>query len=322
MNIENWRPLGAIIVGIVLVATSLMKVAAPFSFYRHVARLGLKIGVPLRIVVPFAIGFEGAWGTALLIGLAPHFTLPMTALGLMLLTGLTWWSIRSGKTEDCGCYGGFITPSIAQSVALNGLYFVLVALAWASLPPESVFPMWKVGTVILAGILIGGTAEYALGSEFRTGVPLFTPSPLKVGQRWRRRWAGSATLMPGMPQILSYLGPDCPYCQRWVRALNIIHESPDLPQVTAILASSQGKIEDFVKETGVRFPIATIPQARMQRLASLVPTTVLVENDVIQDVWGGAQLSEDFSERFKAAFFPSALPHQGKQFPLSSVEQV
>jgi hypothetical protein len=103
MSSYNLAPLGAGIVGAVLVATSLMKVAAPFSFYRHVARLNLKVRIPLRVLVPMAIGFEGAWGTALLIRFAPQITLPLTAAAFVCLTGLTWWSITSGKTEDCGC---------------------------------------------------------------------------------------------------------------------------------------------------------------------------------------------------------------------------
>lgn len=304
MKIVGLAPLGAAFVGAVFVVAAVMKVAAPFSFYRHLARLDLKLGRLLRVFVPVAIGFEGAWGAALLVGLVPHFTLPFTAAALVMLTGITWWSVKSGKTEDCGCYGGFITPSIGQTVALNGLYLLLITGAYASLTPQSAVAMWKIATVILAAILIGGTAEYALRSEFRTGVALFTPSPLKSGQHWKSRWGGSARLPLGTPQIVSYLGPDCPYCKRWVRALNVIHESPALPAVTAILSSSQQTIDEFVRETGVRFPIATIPEAKMRRLASVVPMTVLIEDDTIQEVWGGAMLSESFSSRFKAAFFP------------------
>jgi len=303
MRIDSWAPLGAALVGAVFVVAAIMKVAAPFSFYRHVARLDLKLGRLLRVIVPVAIGFEGGWGLALLVGLMPRLTLPFTAAALVMLTGFTWWSVKSGKTEDCGCYGGFITPSIGQSVALNGFYLLLVAGAWAFLPPQSAVAMWKVATVVFGAILIGGTAEYALRSEFRTGVALFTPSPLKAGREWKLRW-GATTLPPGTSQIVSYLGPDCPYCKRWVRALNVIHESPALPPVTAILSSSRQTIDEFVRETGVRFPIATVSEAKMRRLAPSVPVTLLFEDDTIQEVWSGTLLSESFSNRFRAAFFP------------------
>jgi hypothetical protein len=219
---------------------------------------------------------------------------------------VTVWSVKSGKTEDCGCYGGFITPSITQSVALNGFYLLLIVAAWTTSTAGIANAVWKIPAVTLTALLLGGTAEYALRSEFSTGVALFTPSPLKIGQRWKPGWAGTARHNLEPEQLLAYLGPDCPYCKRWVRALNVIHASPLLPPVTAILSSSQKAIDDFVLETGVRFPIATISQAKMQRLSSAVPTTVLIENGRIQDVWGGALFSESFTSRFKAVFFPSA----------------
>jgi len=305
MIVENWTMLGAAVVGVVFVAAALMKVAAPFSFYRHVARFDILPHLALRISVPLAIGLEGGWGAALAVGLVPQLMLPFTAVALVVLAGVTWWSVKSGKAEDCGCYGGFITPSIWQSIGLNGFYFLLILAAWATLPAASVDAGWKVVVVALTTVLFGATAEYALRSEFSTGVPLFTPSPLRIGQRWKAGWAGTARDKLEPAQLLAYLGPDCPYCKRWVRALNVIHASPALPPVTAILSSSQKAIDDFVVETNVRFPIATISPAKMQRLSSVVPTTVLIERGTIQDVWKGAVFSESFTSRFKTVFFPS-----------------
>jgi hypothetical protein len=307
MTVESWAMLGARAVGLVILAAALMKVAAPFSFYRHVARLDVLPHRALRVFVPTAIGLEGGWGMALAVGLLPWLLLPSSALALVVLTGLTIWSVKSGKTEDCGCYGGFITPSIWQSVALNGVYVLLIAAAWGTSIAGSADAVWKIAAVAITTLLVGGTAEYALRSQFSTGVPLFTPSPLKIGQRWKPQWAGTAANNMEPAHILAYLGPDCPYCKRWVRALNVIHESPALPAVTAIFSSSQNAINDFVRETGVRFPIATISQGRMQRLSSAVPTTVLVEHGTIQDVWAGATFSKSFTDRFMSVFFPSAV---------------
>ena len=300
-------PLGAAVVGIVLIVTALMKVAAPFAFYRHVARLELNLPVKLSILIPVAIGLEGAWGAALIVRLAPSVVLPLTILAFVLLTALTAWSISSGKTADCGCYGGFITPSIGQSVALNGAYALLAAGAWATMSAQEPFAAWKIATVIATGLLVGGVSNHALAHEFRTGVALFTPSPLKAGQRWKSVWSGAANGADGATRMFSYLGPDCPYCHRWVRALNVINASPELPSVTGIMSAPAQKIDEFVKETGVRFPIVTISEARMQRLAGAVPTTVLIENDTIKEVWSGAQFSESFADRFKSVFFPTAV---------------
>jgi uncharacterized membrane protein YphA (DoxX/SURF4 family) len=306
---ESWTLLGARIVGAVFLAASLMKVAAPLGFYRHVNKLGLLPLKPERAVVPIAIGLEAGWGVALFLGVWPHAVLPFTALGLVLFTGLTWWSVISGKVEDCGCYGGFITPSIWQSVSLNALYLALIGIGWAMLPAPASDPMWKFAVVIEAIVVIGGTAEFALRYEMKRGTALFTPSPLRVGHRWKAKWGGRENSQGKRDQLVSYLGPNCPYCKRWVRVLNVIHASPDLPSVTAVLASSPGEIEAFVEETGVRFPIATISGGMMQRLTSSVPTTVLVENGAVRDVWGGL-MSDEFVERFKRAFFPAAPQEQ------------
>lgn len=83
--------------------------------------------------------------------------------------------MRSGRAEDCGCYGGFITQSIWQSVAINALYLLLIVMAWASLPRPAADPVWKLGSVILAIAIAGGAAEFALRSEFSTGTPLLLP---------------------------------------------------------------------------------------------------------------------------------------------------
>ena len=97
--------------------------------------------------------------------------------------------------------------------------------------------------------------------------------------------------------------------------------APALPPVTAILSSSQKAIEEFVVETGVRFPIATISQTKMQRLSSAVPTAVLIEHGTIKDVWKGAFFSESFTRRLKEVFFPSALQSGAQSQKTSSPSQ-
>lgn len=303
---ETLISLGPRLVGAVFIAAALMKTAAPVSFYRHVSRLNLLPHQAVRIVVPVAIGMEAGWGVALILAVWAQAILPFTAVALVLLTGLTWWSVRSGKTEDCGCYGGFITPSMGQSVGLNALYLLPIAVGWTTLHKAEPDSLWKVGVVVLAIAVIGATAEFALRSEFSTGIPFFTPSPLKIGGRWKTKWAGTAEARAGADQLVTYLGPDCPYCKRWVRVLNVIHAAPELPPVTAVFASSPDAIDAFVKETGVRFPIATISPGLMERLTSAVPTTILVQEGIIEEVWGG-QMSEGLVERFKRAFFPAAV---------------
>jgi hypothetical protein len=81
-----------------------------------------------------------------------------------------------------------------------------------------------------------------------------------------------------------------------------------LPPVTAILSSSRQTIDEFVRETGVRFPIATILRRKDETPCPGRARDVLIEDDTIREVWSGAMLSESFSSRFKAAFFPASAP--------------
>ena len=83
-------------------------------------------------------------------------------------------------------------------------------------------------------------------------------------------------------RLVAYLGTDCPHCHQWVRVLNLVHRSPALPDVVGVVGAPAEARRAFVEEHGVRFPVVSIRRARMDRLASAVPTTVLVERGVIE----------------------------------------
>jgi hypothetical protein len=305
MMSETLLIVAAGLVGLVFLAAAIMKVAAPMSFYRHVTQLGIVPPKAVRAVVPVAIALESAWGAALIFLIWPRFVLPFTALALIALSALTFWSVKSGRTEDCGCYGGFVTPSIGQSLGLNGLYLILILAAFAMLPASAYTAPWKIIAMLVVAVIAGVTAQYALSSELKTGMAVFTPSPLKIGARWKRKWAGLPVDSANREHLVSYMGPTCPHCKRWVRVLNVVHAAPNLPPVLGVMASSPATIEEFVSENDVRFPISTVSTGLMSRLAPAVPTTVLVNDGRIDDQWAGG-MSDNFVDKFKRAFFPGA----------------
>jgi hypothetical protein len=246
---------------------------------------------------------EAAWGLALLLAFATGALLPITALALVLMTFLTVWSIKTGKAEDCGCYGDVIKLSMWQSIALNAVYFSLVAIAWASHPAAG-NETWKLITVAVFAVTIAIVSRISLERQISTGRRLFqSKSPLKAGRQWESSWAGNAKLEAG-DNLVAFLGPSCPYCKDWVRVLNVIHSTDALPPVTAIFGARSEAIRQFVEETGARVPITTISARKLNRLAPGVPTTVLIENGRIKEVWAG-RMTAAFRNRFKTAFFPS-----------------
>lgn len=301
--------LGAALVGAVLIYAGIVKTLAPLNFQAHLSRLGW---VPARLrasTVVAVAAVETGVGTALMVGLTPGATLPLVAVGVVLLGAASIWSVRSGRVGDCGCYGGYFTPSLSQSVVLDAAYTALLLLAWTAgaAGPVATWKLSVVGGVLLVGGVLTHVAQLY---ETTHGQPLIDLNPLKSGRRWRPAWAAGAAPADGRERLVAYLGADCPFCHQWVRVLNLVHRSPELPDVVGVVGAPPEARQGFVAEHGIRFPVVSIRKSRMDRLVSAVPTTVLIERDVIKIKWVG-QIAPEFLQRFNRVFFPDTQPAPG-----------
>lgn len=118
------------IVGAVLLITGVVKALSSEQFLLHSYRYGL---LPLQTVLPAAIAFiglESALGVALIFYEFPQWLIPGSILLLLILSALNFWSTSSGRTEDCGCYGGLLVITPNQSLLLNLGYILLLGIAW------------------------------------------------------------------------------------------------------------------------------------------------------------------------------------------------
>jgi hypothetical protein len=299
--------IGARLVGVTFIWTAIIKAIAPQTFALHLSRLGWIPDSVINPAVTAAAGLEAALGIALLTMMAPGLVLPLTLVLLVVLSAVSWWGVKSGKASDCGCYGGLIQPSIGQSLGLNALYFSLVALAWFG-GERSIAPaLWQVVLVIAGGAATAGFAHAARKALATKGEPLVDLNPLKVGKRWKHRWAGNATAGMEGEYLVAYLGPKCPHCGTFVRIANAMIQSPALPRVVGVTAASKADLQTFVEEKQIRFPVKTISESLMMRLAYAVPTVALVKDGVIEAHWSGS-MPPDFARRFTRAFFPDAVP--------------
>lgn len=308
MSISDVNPVtilataGPWIVGATFLWSGFVKAISPHVFESHLRKLGW---IPPRLVanaVTLAGALEAGWGAALILRVAPGIVLPLTAIALVVLTAISWWGVHTGRTTDCGCYGGYVVPSLAQSIALNATFVALTLIAWLTQPVPLATASWKLITAIAIALIAGGLAEGSALFLRKHGRFMMELSPLKTGRAWRERWG--ATIPDGDGEhLVSFLGPDCPHCKQWVRVLNVIDKSPDLPQVVGVVAATGEKLEEFVSNAGIQFPLNTIPQTLMSRLVWGVPTTVLVSDGKIQKQWSG-QMSPEFFQRFRDAFFP------------------
>src|SRR5688572_783237 len=297
--------IGPRLVGLTFIWTALIKAVSPETLARHLFRIGW---VPDNVVYPGVTAItalEAGLGVALILLVAPGILLPFTVALLVVLSAVSWWSVRTGRASDCGCYGGMIQPSIGQSIALNALFATLVILPWLAGERAMTARGWELavtaGAAIAAGILTDFTRRWPITHE----KPLFDLNPLKVGKKWRHRWAGGATAGFNGEFLVAYLGPHCPYCVEFVRIANAMIQSPDLPRVIGVVAVSKQALDAFVRERNIRFPVVTVSESLMARLAEAVPTVALIKDGIISEEWSGG-MPPEFARRFTLAFFPSA----------------
>jgi uncharacterized membrane protein YphA (DoxX/SURF4 family) len=306
ISTAEWLSLGARLVGLVFIWSGGIKAVAPHTFRSHVESLGVVPRSIIGIAVSATAGLEVGLGVALVLGLAPGLVYPLTVALLIVLSSVSWWGVQSGKATDCGCYGGFVRPSIRQSVGLNALFAGFVIVAWLGGVKPLDYPGWMVWTSAGSAITAAALAQYAQWYNRKNGRLLFDTNPLKIGKRWRHGWADDATRSIDGEVLVAYLGPDCPYCAQWVKMGNAVIQSPSLPRVVGVIAATKEKRETFVRDNGIRFPIVNISDSLMSRLAQAVPTTVLVEAGRIKNTWVGSAPPPEFVDRIKTAFFPDA----------------
>ncbi|MDQ3244232.1 MAG: hypothetical protein M3Q09_10925, partial [Gemmatimonadota bacterium] len=228
---------------------------------------------------------------------------PATVVLLVVLTSISWWGVRSGKAKDCGCYGGYVQPSITQSIALNAAFALLVIAAWTTNRPTLNIQLWQIGLVLVGAIGIATLAEAAQRHEKRTGKLMFDTSPLKIGRRWRHSWADGATSAIDGEMLVAFLGPNCPYCSQFVRVANAIIQSPELPRVVGVISAPTDEVNAYIAAQDIRFPVATVSQSLMGRLTRAVPTAVVIKSGKIEHMWIG-NMPPQFVDRFRDAFFP------------------
>lgn len=297
--------LGSRIVGLTFLWSGGIKASAPHIFERHLNSLGW---IPRRLVPPAVIASaagETGLGSALAVGAMPGFVLPTTIVLLFAFSFISWWGVRSGKATDCGCYGGFIQPSIEESLGINALLAALIALAWSVQVTDFSLPLWKALTVLSVTLAVALFTHVAQAHARNTAQPLIDLNPLKAGNRWRHSWAHDATKAIDGEIMVAFLGPDCPFCSNFVRVGNAMMQSSELPRVVGVVGTSRQRLLTFVNEKGIRFPTVNVSQSLMSRLVSAVPTVALVEAGRIKRVWVG-DVPPDIVDRFKAAFFPIA----------------
>lgn len=306
--------LSTFIVGLLFSIAAIAKALSSERFMLHAYRQGL---LPLRLVPLIAItfvGIESALGVALILHEFPQWIIPSSIALLLGLSILTFWSTSSGRTDECGCYGGILLISPKQSIAINLGCIVLLTIAWVYPAASHRTETWQ---WVLAAIAFVIASICAKKSQ---RIPLIDFSRLKIGNRWQLRWLNNSPydLQKGS-YIIAFLSRNCFYCKTWLPLLNILNEQKDLPKILGIVSIADGELEEFKAERIIRFPIVSMDKLLFNYMAEVFPTAVLLEDGVITNKWI-AEIPEEFLDIIKN--FYETLASNSSQVVHSNERQV
>lgn len=285
----------AVLVGAVFLVTGGLKSVDSAQFLRQVRRFRLLPRMWERPATLLVIAFECALGAALIAQVSP-WLYPLAAAVLVVFLRLTAWGVRSGRIEDCGCYGGLLMMTPAQSMTLDALYLGLMAVAWLLAPAVTSIAVWKVATVALV------TAAAFAASMLSLRKPLVDLALLRVGRTWRRSWLRHyhRDVTRGSHFVV-FLSRDCPYCKRWVPLLNVIEVQPELPSVVAVMSLEGDELRTFLDEHLIKFPVTHMPQSLVSLMATAYPTAALIENGRVSQKWVG-EMPKEYLDRVREFF--------------------
>ena len=291
----------SVLVGIVFLLTGIAKVIEPWKFIDHLAKLKLLPPQSIQFVGLIFTAFESALGVALILGVFPSVIIPVSILLLIGLTILTYWSTSTGRTEDCGCYNGWLDITPNQSLILNFVYLAL--LVFAAIRGEyqpTVLWQWLVvlATLLTSYVLATASLEYWI----RTNRPYFDLAPVKINRTWQPEWLGEDEdlgLISGN-KLVVFLSPQCAQCKKWLNILKVVHYRDDLPDVVGTIAVTKvEELQEFVDGYGFNYPIIGMEAKQQSKLGiRSFPTAMLLEDGVIKDKWLGV-IPEYFIERIR-----------------------
>lgn len=292
---------GPAVVGVVLLVAGLVKALDTMSFVMHLTRFPrLPFGLA-RVAGPLFLVCECALGAALAVGLWRGWILPVTLGMLVALAAVLVWGLVRGEAEECGCYGRLIHLTFPQSLALDGVYVIVLALGWRTAPelpgPDAA---WKIAAVIAAGILAAILSAVSWFSVRKKGRPLIAWGPIRPGVIWNSSWLGHPTRysLESGEHLVAFLTMSCSTCAGWMSLLrNAVQPHPDLPGVLGVIDLSEEELEELQELLG--FPLVAASSPAIRRLTWTLPFGVLVEDGVVREVWPD-MVPEAFLDRIRA----------------------
>jgi Rps23 Pro-64 3,4-dihydroxylase Tpa1-like proline 4-hydroxylase len=288
--------LSTFIVGTIFLITGLIKAFSSKDFIFQNYRYGLFPFPTVPYIAIAFIGLETALGVALILHEFPQWIIPSSIVLLVALSILNYWSTSTGRTEDCGCYGGVVIITPQQSLLLNLGYIALLIFAWFNPIPNHQTQTWQ---WILALTVMVDASIFGWHSRKQ---PIFDFNRLKEGNRWKKGWLKNSPYnLQQDSYFIVFFSQTCGYCKRLVPFLNMMQTQKSLPQVLGILSINDEEIEAFKMEQRARFPIISMDKLLFRYMADAFPTAALIENGQIVSKWIG-EIPPEFLDKIKQSY--------------------
>ena len=266
------------LVGVVLLFSGLLKALHVQPFVVHLARFGILSTRVVPLVALLCIEIECALGMALILGAYPVETVLAAGIILGGLSIATAWGVLTNRIEHCGCYGGVIWLPPGVSLGFNGLYLLLLALAFQNQAESAITPLWKVLLILLT---IGGSGFL---SKHSIKKPLLDMTLLRAGRKWRTSWLIDEISFDGKGKtLLLFFRKKCSECKGWISILNQIADNRSEMKIFGIISAYEAPM---CMDT-TTFRILYMKSSLFSFLIYRVPTLILLENGVIRVKWTG-----------------------------------
>ena len=266
------------IIGVVLLFAGLAKSLYMQPFIGHVTSLKL---FPQKLNVLVALLFvemESGLGMSMILHVYPQELVPFAIILIFVLSLFNFWAVRSGRVEDCGCYGGFLSLTPWQSLLLNITYLIILCVGQFSKIEGYATDMWKVWVVIIAILISGYLAKKS------AQYPLIDLSKLKKRRPWQASWVENENFKSGS-FLVTFLNKNCTDCLKWIPELKNLKTIKESPKIVCILPDDPASLDFIQSEIKPYFANYLVDRRLFRSLVFLTPTAVLIREGIILEKW-------------------------------------
>ena len=275
----------SIFLGAVLVVSGIGKALNVLAFQQLIHSYGLPY---LDLIAPVIVLAELALGALLIARHRVKSLALLTGLLILLFTGVyTFGYTRQGIT-DCGCFGA-AQPWELPVWAVYVRNILLIALAnflYFTATDESA--NWNKGRRIAIGVFVG-LGIFLTGMTFRPAVFLPQKAHPLTGQAVTDTPIGAYVPHEGSVWVLCY-SYSCTHCLNTMENYLAMQRYDRVDSIVAIAVVSSDQPTDSLRQhfsslypqvVGLEIAREQLPQI------ALFPTSLLIEQDTIRQVWVG-----------------------------------